>query len=60
MNYNRITMVMSKYRNARREVLKEKVIDLYKKGYTFREVSNALEISHETARKLWIEHKSTG
>ena len=38
----------------KRDALQVRVIDLYKQGLTFREVSKQLKISHETARQLWL------
>ena len=52
-------MIMSEYRKEKRDKLKIKVIQMYKKGYTFREVSKALNVSHEWARQAWLHRQST-
>jgi transposase-like protein len=41
-------------RKRRNKDLKEQVIKLYKEGYSYREMSKMLEISHEWARQLHV------
>ena len=40
------------YKRHERPTLVEKVKDLYKRQYTFREIGKLLNVSHETARKM--------
>ncbi len=42
------------FKQKKRQKLQEQVIELYKAGLTFREVSKKLKISHETARQMWL------
>jgi len=43
-------------RKRRQDALKEQLVALYKDGYSYREMSKLLKISHEWARKL---HRDT-
>lgn len=48
------SMVLSEYTRNKRQEVKNKAVQLYKAGLTFREVSKVLGVSHEWVRQAYL------